>query len=171
MKKIALSLITIITLSVYASAQQTYEVVPDAESGHFYKGIITREALARDTTFKWWEENRKAVSINKEAAASFGKYKDSLQLVIFMGTWCSDSHYIIPRLFPFLDAAGFSGDRITLIGVDRNKKTVSHLSEAFNITNVPTIMVLKNGKEIGRVVEYGKNGVVENELVEIVKQL
>ena len=54
----------------------------------------------------------------------------------------------------------FLQDRVTLIGVDREKKTLSHLSEALNVTNVPTIIVLKNGKEMGRVVEYGKLWIV-----------
>jgi hypothetical protein len=66
-----------------------------------------------------------------------------------------------------LDVAGFSDDRITLIGVDRNKKTISHFTDAFNVINVPTIMVMKDGKEIGRIVEYGRYGMVEKELAEI----
>ncbi len=97
----------------------------------------------------------------------FAKHKDSIQLVVFLGTWCEDSHVIIPKLFPFLDAAGFSNDRLTVIGVDRNKKTISHLSDAFNVTNVPTVIVMKEGKELGRVVEYGHYGMVEKELAEI----
>jgi hypothetical protein len=54
------------------------------------------------------------------------------------------------------------------LGVDRSKKTIQHLSEAFNILNVPTIIVLKDGKEIGRVVEYGKTGMFDKELGEII---
>jgi hypothetical protein len=33
---------------------------------------------------------------------------------------------------------------------------------------VPTIIVYKNGKELGRVVEYGKYGVFDKELAEII---
>jgi hypothetical protein len=33
---------------------------------------------------------------------------------------------------------------------------------------VPTVIVMKEGKELGRVVEYGKYGMVEKELTEIV---
>ena len=36
-----------------------------------------------------------------------------------------------------------------------------------NIINVPTVMVMKEGKEVGRVVEYGHYGMVEKELAEI----
>ena len=78
------------------------------------------------------------------------------------------------RRFPFrhstfyslIDKSGFPNERVTLIGVDRNKKTLSHLAEALNIKNVPTIIVMKNGKEIGRVIEYGKDGQFDKELGE-----
>ena len=66
------------------------------------------------------------------------------------------------------EAAGISQDHITLLGVDRNKKTIQHLSEIFQIINVPTIIVLKQGKEIGRVVEYGKSGMFDKDLGEII---
>ncbi len=35
------------------------------------------------------------------------------------------------------------------------------------ITNVPTIIVLKNGKEVGRVVEYGASGKWDEELASL----
>ena len=57
------------------------------------------------------------------------------------------------------------------IGVDRDKKTLSHLCEALNVTNVPTIIVMKNGKEVGRVIEFGKYGLFDMELGEILKTL
>jgi len=84
-----------------------------------------------------------------------------------MGTWCEDSQNIIPKFYSLLEAAAFSQDRVTLIGVDRQKKTYSHLAEALNITNVPTIIVMKSGKEMGRVVEFGKYGMFDKELGEI----
>jgi len=68
------------------------------------------------------------------------------------------------------DAAGLSQDRITLLGVDHNKKTIQHLSETFGITNVPTIIVMKNGKEVGRVVEYGHTGLFDKDLAEILSK-
>ncbi|MEI9808442.1 MAG: hypothetical protein WDO16_11570 [Bacteroidota bacterium] len=40
-----------------------------------------------------------------------------------------------------------------------------------NITNVPTIIVMKKGKEVGRVIEYGKEGVFDKELAEIINSI
>lgn len=166
-KTFFLVLFALVNTLVFAQTQ--YEVLKDYDGGKILKGIISRDLLATDTAFKWFSENTKPYPAGKETALKFGKYKDSVQLVVFLGTWCEDSHIIIPKLFPFLDASGFSNDRITLIGVDRNKKTISHLSDAFNVINVPTVIVMKEGKELGRVVEYGRSGLVENELAEIVE--
>lgn len=132
-----------------------------------YKGIISRELLIADTSFKWLN-NAQTFTADKNAVDGLKKNKDSIQLLVFIGTWCEDSQVIIPKLFSLTDAAGFSQNRITLIGVDREKKTLSHLTEALGIINVPTIIVMKNGKEMGRVVEYGKYGMFDKELGEII---
>lgn len=123
-----------------------------------------------DTSFTWLNSARTFVP-EKNAINALIKNKDSIQLLVFMGTWCEDSHDVIPRLYNMTDAAGFSQDRITLIGVDRKKTTLSHLTEALGIINVPTIMVMKNGKEVGRIVEYGKYGMVDRELGEIINSI
>lgn len=157
-----------IGVHVIGFGQGQYEDFKENDGGKILKGIISRDILARDTSFKWYANNLKTYT--GSYAASFGKYKDSIQLVIFLGTWCEDSQVIIPKLFPFFDAAGFSNDRVTLIGVDRNKKSIGHITDAFNVINVPTVIVMKEGRELGRVVEYGQYGMVEKELAEIAGQ-
>ena len=154
-----------------AIAQNQFQVLPDKNGGKIFKGIISREVLQSDTSFTWYAENLKGYTPDPVALAGLMKNADSLELLTFMGTWCEDSHFIIPKLYTLTDAAGFSRERITLIGVDREKKTLSHLSEALNIKNVPTIIVLKNGKEIGRVIEFGKYGLFDKELGEILSTI
>lgn len=158
--------VPVVAIHVSGLAQIQYEVLKDNDGGKILKGIISRDILARDTSFKWYAQNQKPYA-GGDDAVTFGKHKDSIQLVIFLGTWCEDSQVIIPKLFPFFDAAGFSNDRVTLIGVDRNKKSISHIADAFNVINIPTVIVMKEGRELGRVVEYGRFGIVEKELAEI----
>ena len=99
---------------------------------------------------------------------AFTANKDTIHILAFGGTWCGDTKYILPKFFALTDAAGFPQSRVTLLGVDHSKKTIQHLAEAFEVTNVPTFIVMKNGKEIGRVVEYGKYGMFDKELGEII---
>ena len=167
MKKTILPVLALF-FSFSVLGQNQYEITPDRNGGKIFKGIISREIVQNDSSFKWYADNLKGYTPQANTVAALSQYKDTLQLLVFMGTWCEDSHVIIPKLFAITDAAGFSKDRITLVGVDRQKKTLGHLSEALNIKNVPTIMVMKDGKELGRVVEYGKYGMWDKELGDII---
>ena len=167
MKKFLLTSATALLLGTVVLAQNQYEVFSERPGEKTFKGIISREALIADTSFKWYKEGLAGYSPDPGAMAALKKYRDSLQLIVFMGTWCEDSHFVIPKFYYLMDASGFPKDRVTLIGVDRDKKTLSHLAEALGIINVPTIIVMKNGKEMGRVVEYGKSGLFDKDLGEI----
>ena len=155
-------------LSVSSFAQMQYEVTHD---GHdkILKGIITRDLIANDTAFKWYKQNLAGYKPNDQATTALKENSSKLELIVFGGTWCGDTKYILPKFYAITDAAIFPQERITLIGVDRNKKTLSHLAEALGIINVPTIIVMKDGKELGRVVEYGKTGVWDKELGDIIR--
>jgi Thiol-disulfide isomerase and thioredoxins len=150
MKKFTLFLLALFT-GLLSFGQNQYQVLVERPNEKSLKGIISRDLIEKDSSFKWYAVNLKGYTPNALALEGLKKNKDSVQLLVFMGTWCEDSHFIIPKFYSLLDAAGFPQDRVTLIGVDRAKKTLSHLTEALNIINVPTIMVMKNGKEIGRV--------------------
>lgn len=169
MKKIFFAALTAMLLTAgTAYSQNQFEISKDHDGGKIFKGLISRDVLEKDTSFKWYAENRKGFTPDKNAVAALKQNKDSVQLLVFMGTWCEDSHFVIPRFFSLLDAAGYPSDKISLIGVDRNKKTLDNLSETFQVTNVPTIIVLKKGKETGRVVEYGKSGLFDKDLGQLI---
>lgn len=170
MKKIIVALSLVLGFVSVSYAQKPYEVLVERPNEKSYKGIISQEILLSDTSFKWYAENLKGYTPNANAIAGLKKNADSIQLLVFMGTWCEDSHSIIPKFYSLLETAAFSKDKVTLIGVNREKKTFSHLTEALNVINVPTIIVMKQGKELGRVVEYGKYGLFDMELAEILKK-
>jgi hypothetical protein len=62
------------------------------------------------------------------------------------------------------ELSGFPDSAISLLAVNRIKKTPGNLADAMGITNVPTIIIMKDGKEKGRIVEYGKTGKWDEEL-------
>jgi thiol-disulfide isomerase/thioredoxin len=165
MKKFAFILPAIFSFSIIMA--QAAEIIRDNE-GKILKGFVSKQELAGDSSFKWFAENQKGYAPYAAALQTLKTNKDSVQFLIFGGTWCHDTQFILPKFFSLSEAAGVSQDHITLLGVDRSKKTIQHLSERFNITNVPTIIVLKQGREIGRVVEYGKTGMFDRELGEII---
>ena len=132
------------------------------------KGLCRKEIWQQILLFSWFAVNQQGYVPDQKALQAFRSQKDSINIIAFGGTWCGDTKTVLPKFFMLADAAGLSPDRITLLGVDRSKKTIQHLTEIFNVTHVPTIIVMKNGKELGRVVEYGKYGLFDKELGEIV---
>jgi thiol-disulfide isomerase/thioredoxin len=159
--------LAILVLCSYVAVAQT-EIIRDSHGTKIIKGFMNKQDLANDTAFSWFAQNQQGYTPEQNAVQAFKKNRDSINIIAFGGTWCGDTKYILPKFFALTDAAGFSQERVTLIGVDRSKKTVQHLTEAFNVVNVPTIIVMKDGKEIGRVVEYGKNGMFDKELGDII---
>jgi thiol-disulfide isomerase/thioredoxin len=155
-----------LTFVFMSSLSAQTEISYEASGNKVIKGFMTRADL--DTAFTWFKDNQKGYVPQAAALDALKKNKDSVNLLVFGGTWCDDTRTLLPKFFSLADAAGISPWRITLVGVDRNKKTLHHLTEAFGITNVPTFIVMKNGKEIGRVVEYGKYGMFDKELGEII---
>lgn len=167
MQFIKIFLFTIIAFLAVKTASAQTEVSWDGSGNKIIKGFMTKQELVTDTAFAWYAENLKGYIPNQDALQSFRANKDSINIIAFGGTWCGDTKYVLPKFLGLMDAAGVSQNRITLIGVDRDKKTIHYLAEAFNVTLVPTIIIMKNGKEIGRVVEYGKSGMFDKDLGEI----
>lgn len=152
-------------------AQSSVEISRDTENySKVLKGFIAKKDLVTDTAFGWFVQNQKEFTPNPDVVKQYTANKDSINIIVFGGTWCGDTKHLLPNFIATTDAAGFPDNRITLIGVDRNKKTLFNLSEVFGITNVPTFIVMKNGKEIGRVVEYGKIGAPEKEIAEMLSK-
>ena len=148
---------------------QAPEITRDEEGNKVVLGFLSKQQLATDTSFEWFIKNQQGYVPDQNALNALKTNRDSIYIVAFGGTWCGDTKFILPKLFALTDAAGIPADHITVIGVDHNKKTIQHLSETFNIINVPTIIIMKNGKELGRVIEYGKHGMFDREMGEIIR--
>ncbi len=168
MKKHLCTLVAAILIAQVSFSQVQYEVSKDEKTGFkTLKGIVSRELLQKDTAFKWMTNDISWYKPNADCVANLTAVKDSIQLLVFIGTWCEDSHIVLPQLLKMLDQVKYDAKRITIIGIDREKTTLGYLCEALNVTKAPTIMVLKNGKEIGRVEEFGKYGLYDKELAEV----
>jgi thiol-disulfide isomerase/thioredoxin len=166
MKRILL-LLSFAFIGLAAFSQSQYEVTMDGPD-KILKGIISRDLVQKDTSFKWFALNQKSYVPYTDAVSAIKPKASTLHFIVFGGTWCHDTQFILPKFFSLADAAAVPAGNISLIGVDRNKKTLGNLSESMGVTNVPTIIVMKDGKEIGRVVEYGKTGLWDKELGEII---
>lgn len=168
------ALFCIMVFSCATSKQSTkpnYQVFTDTNGSKALKGIINRSLLVNDSSFQWYVENGKYGEADASAVAAFQKNGAKISLLVFCGTWCHDSQNLLPKFYKLIDKAGFPESKIVMVAVDRSKTAVQNLHLKYQLKTVPTFIVLVNGKEVGRVEEYGKTGYMEKELGEIVAAL
>jgi len=164
-----LLVIVIISVGILVHGQSEYVVGSDA--GHkMLKGVVKREVLENDTAFGWFHQNQTGYTPNTDAVSLLRAKGSSPHFLVLGGTWCGDTQALLPKFFLLMDAAGIGGDQLVFVAVDRQKHALDRLPEEMHLAHTPTFIVLKNGKEVGRVVEYGKNGQWETELAEIVSK-
>lgn len=163
-----------VLMTSYSQGQTTiplYETIPDATEKKILKGLITEQQLSNDPDFGWYQTQLKYFRIDTNVVAAIAEKAYDVQLVIFLGTWCHDSQQTIPKYLSTLSAAEFPAHRLTLIAVDKQKQAVGNIQRFLNVTNVPTLLIFKNGKEVGRIVEAGNTGMPDKELGAILKAL
>lgn len=152
-------------------AQQLFSRIPDSKDSTktILSGIISRSLLENDATFSWMASGYRDY-VPSPKLAEEGRRQNDAHLLVFGGTWCEDTQFILPRFFRLADSCGITEKQISLFAVNRDKQAAGGLSRAFNITNVPTIIVMHGGVETGRVVEYGKTGSWDKELCELLSR-
>ncbi len=77
-----------------------------------------------------------------------------IKFILFGASWCSDSKSEMPKIYELFETAGIFLNKIILYGVDRNKEALSDIAEDYKIERVPTLIILEDYVEIGRIVEY-----------------
>lgn len=171
MKKTVFPL-ALILLSLLANAQSPYVSYEDSthKGTLILNGLISKYILINDEKdFKWYINSHNGYSATPTVLNAMEGAKGKYQFLVFGGTWCEDTQFILPKFFKLQEQSGIADNDISFIGVTREKKSLGNLTHVFNIINVPTIIVLKEGKEVGRVVEYGKTGQWDKELAELLK--
>ena len=116
-------------------------------------GLSNRGGLQQDSFSVWFNKEYGAYALNNEAVQVINNDSKNLSIKLFMGTWCKDSRREVPRIYRILDAADFNESRLTLINVDREKKSPDSEETGLNIHHIPTVILYKNGSEIGRIIE------------------
>lgn len=150
MRIIFFAIVMLISIQAWT---QPFEVSKDEKTGFsVYKGVL-QPADLRSDNFKWFASG---IDSYKPDAASINYLKDNLskyRMVVFLGTWCEDSHIHIPRLFKVIQETNFPMAQLSMYGVDREKTTPNGEHKIYDIKFAPTIILLDGDKEMGRIVE------------------
>jgi len=131
-------------------------VLSEEDNEKILLGRIDRQGLQRESFKPWFDENFEGHILDSVTFEKIKPLIEDLDLRVFMGTWCDDSQREIPALFKILDNIGFDEENLYLVAVDNDKKTPQGYENDYTIEYVPTIILSKAGKELGRFVEYAQ---------------
>lgn len=117
-------------------------------------GIANRAMLQQAPFNSWYDMFYKDYHVDETVISQLKPHMKDVKIKLFMGTWCGDSKVATPQFYKIIDALQFDEKNIELITVDRKKVTPENDQQGFDIQRVPTIILYRNNKEIGRFVEY-----------------
>jgi hypothetical protein len=140
-----------------AGAPQPRSKSSDATSHSTPYGRMKRSQIESDPS---WAGDRADAHADADAARALLTVPPGATVRVFYGAWCSDSRRELLRFFKALDLAGGAPPfAIEYISVDRSKSAPGGLTDGANLKYVPTFVVLREGKEIGRIVESAPSGI------------
>lgn len=154
MKKITRSLIALLgTLGVSAAC---HAQTPAASSD--LVGPVTREQV--EAAVAEWVKTETESQPTREAVQALAAVPPGAEVTVFLGTWCGDSRREMARLWRALDEAGGTVPfTLRYVAVDHPKKEPADAIAASDIHYLPTLIVTRDGHEVGRIVESSPHGV------------
>ncbi|MGD9897888.1 MAG: thioredoxin family protein [Calditrichaceae bacterium] len=118
-----------------------------------------------------WELREKNYNPDESTINELKMASGNYEINIFIGTWCSDSEREVPRFHKILKNSFLDKKiKMKIWAVDRKKKLENDLPEKFDIKRVPTFIIIRDGKEIGRIIESPAD-TLEKDFLQILKQI
>ena len=126
-------------------------------------GPATREQI--EGAAPEWVQAEVEAHPDAETAKALAAVAPGAEVTIFLGTWCSDSRREVPRFWHCLDETGGAVPfKVTYVTVDRQKKEPAGPVTENGVRFLPTFIVRRDGREVGRIVETAPNG-IEHDLL------
>jgi len=158
-----------VLMNISAFAQSDFDESKDAKTGQrIFNGQFTFDDLLAEKTFTWMKRGVDAYKPDTTAMKYLKKHLNDYRMVIMIGTWCDDSHDMVPKLYKVMTLTGFPMDNYSMFGTNRDKEVRNQEHKFYNVKNVPTIILYRGNYEKGRIIETVKKS-VEADLVKIIE--
>ncbi len=133
-------------------------------------GQITLDAFNLDICSPWYAPEHDSYLADTTILEKLQEQNLSdITINLIIGSWCHDSHREVPRFIKILEEINYPFDRLQMNALDTNKTSPDFDVKANNITNVPTAIIFRNSKEIGRIIESPKLS-LEEDLLKIISK-
>ena len=118
-------------------------------------GETTIDELSSEGFKQWYDKN--SMDYKSMLSNEDGQHLKDTKVKVFLGTWCGDTKFLVPKFIKTWKQMGLNEDNLDLIALHRDgdnyKQGPKKETIGWNIHKVPTMIFIKEGKEIGRIVE------------------
>lgn len=97
-------------------------------------------------------------------AALKTKVDEHMKIDVYLGLWCPDSRNNVPVFLKIMDGVGVAVPTRYFAVPRKAARDVKFYVEEMNVEKVPTFIFYRDGKEIGRIKENPKTGMIEDML-------
>jgi thiol-disulfide isomerase/thioredoxin len=154
-KRIIVTLFFLTSLALSSLNAQEKDKIDYFDPQTWLLGDFSYNALLNEPHDTWFNSEFDSYNIDDEAFIELGKLGlDNIDILIVMGTWCSDSRREVPRFMKIIESLGYDKKRLRFIGVDSYKEAPVHNYDSLNIERVPTFIFYDDKIELGRIIEY-----------------
>ncbi len=116
--------------------------------------------------FQDFKENYDSYLVNSKLLNGTISFDEDIEILTILGTWCKDSSREVSRFMKIIQAIDNYKGKVSYYGLHRSKKDKDGLALLYNIRFLPTFVIFKNGKELGRIVEKPAKS-IEDDLFDI----
>lgn len=121
-------------------------------------------------TYAWLEEGVKKYKLDSNAVKALKNKMTGYKLVAFGGTWCEDTQLLMPNFYKIVKALALPSNQVDVHWVDRAKRGLYFETEFYDIQFVPTFIIMKGPREVGRIVESVSKESLEQELLYLINK-
>lgn len=109
-----------------------------------------------------WKENYDNCKPDPAQIEELKSKLGSVRIDIYLGLWCPDSRNNVPPFMKIIEATGIAVP-VRFLKVERKPgKAIRYYSDKFQVERVPTFIFYRGDREIGRIVENPKSGLLED---------
>jgi hypothetical protein len=114
-------------------------------------GITTWDYWKKNAGWQDYEAKDFYIDYNKLDTLKKNLSSGNYSFIVFASAFCSECQEEIPKMFRIFTETTTSQDKIILIGIDKNNNEPTGTYKKYSIKSVPTVVVLKDRIEIGRI--------------------
>ena len=120
-------------------------------------GQCSPKLLEQAPFAKWFLPNFEKYKVDSSLLPALKKAFKGKRMEFFVGTWCGESRADMPGVLKILQAAQVDSSQFKLIFLNNsgtmNRQSPNHEEQGKNIVRVPTYILYKGKKEIGRIID------------------